>query len=99
MKNNLENFDPKKVKNNLINQYTNYEIPYSILQNNYYNFKNENKKKMGGNKGNKFKINSSMNIKANKINPKNDINNKIKKPFIEREEDWVCFQCKNKTYF
>lgn len=72
------------LENFVVNNNSHNEIPYSFLQNNYFNFDvNQN---MASNKEN-----SSI---KEKVNQKND-KKKIKKPFIQRKGDWICFECKN----
>jgi len=78
-------------------QNLNFDYPYSMMmvQNN-----NNNQKFKENNFENMAKEENENGLKLKPTNrqiPKTD-SKKIKKPFIEREGDWVCLQCKNLNF-
>jgi hypothetical protein len=94
----FNSFENNNIYNNPILSYQ-----YYFSFNNYSNINNNNNQKMSINEEHKIFtdpfIKSGMKVKAtNKIYPKSENNKKIKKPFIERDGDWLCLQCKNHNF-
>ena len=70
----------------------NFDYPYSMMM-------IQNNQKMNENNFENLAKNEEnlLSKSKNKQIPKSD-SKKIKKPFVEREGDWVCFQCKNLNF-
>lgn len=81
-----------------------FKLYQSLMYNNAYSMMmiQNNNKLRGNNFENLSKNEENSDIatktkNSNKKNAKSD-SKKIKKPFIEREGDWLCFQCKNLNF-
>lgn len=87
----INNFNEFKQFNNFNN-----DNPYSMMMAQNYNRLKENHLENISKNAEKLEKEAISKSKI-KSNPKSETK-KIKKPFIEREGDWVCHQCKNLNF-
>lgn len=101
MEKSKENFDKGKYLCNNESIYNIYN-PFASLSNQenfYFSSYEKNPINDKENKNNSSLKNVNKFKQSNKSNQKNDNNNKkIKRPFIEREGDWICLNCKNLNF-
>lgn len=82
---NNKNFIEKQIYYNNYNN-NNYYIPYQLFKNNSLNGINDNDKKL------------NKNIQNHNLNNNDNLKNKKGKPFVGRNGDWICGNCRNLNF-
>ena len=82
---NNKNFIEKQIYYNNYNN-NNYYIPYQLFKNNSLNGINDNDKKL------------NKNIQNHNLNNNDNLKNKKGKPFVGRNGDWICANCRNLNF-